>query len=183
MFPDRVAGLISLDTAPTPSPPEARKGTEAVIDKILTLDISGGTRKGAMDKVEKLFPDRGIANFITNNLIYEGEDEEQTVTWGCNMQAIKDNAHHIADYPGCTTNKDVDAVPDFEGMQPYMGPAFFLNGTKSVRHPEEIYKHNFPNAKLIDIEGAGHYVHVDKGGAVMKHIQESLFEIETELKQ
>ena len=65
-----------MDTAPTPSPPEARKGTEAVIDKILTLDISGGTRKGAMDKVEKLFPDRGIANFITNNLIYEGEDEE-----------------------------------------------------------------------------------------------------------
>ena len=167
MFPDRVAGLISLDTAPVPSPPEARKGTEAVIEKIMSLDISGTTRKGAMDKVAELFPEKGIANFITNNLVYEGDSQEQTVNWGCNLKAIKENASHIADYPSST-------------LDPYTGPAFFLNGTVSVRHKEEAYKRNFPNAKFIDIEGAGHYVHVDKAGAVMKHIQESLFEIETD---
>ena len=103
--------------------------------------------------------------------------------WGCNLKAIKENAHHITDYPGCKLASDVDAAPtlaEIDGIQPYMGPAFFLNGTKSVRHPEESYKRNFPSAKLIDIEGAGHYVHVDKAGAVMKHIQESLFEIETD---
>jgi hypothetical protein len=32
MYPERIAGLISLDTAPVSSPPEARKGTTGVID-------------------------------------------------------------------------------------------------------------------------------------------------------
>ena len=32
MYPERVAGLISLDTAPVSTPAEARKGTRGVID-------------------------------------------------------------------------------------------------------------------------------------------------------
>jgi len=39
MYPERVSGVISLDTGPVASPPEARKGTEALIDKILALDV------------------------------------------------------------------------------------------------------------------------------------------------
>ena len=118
MFPERVAGVISFDTAPKPSPPEARKATERTIDQIASINIQGSTRKSAMDQVEKLFPDRGIANFITNNLIYEGEGQDEHVAWCCNLKAIKANAGNIADYPGCSDQalEEEGAVPAFSGI-------------------------------------------------------------------
>ena len=52
------------------SPAEARKGTEALLDKLMNLDIDGNTRKGAIDQVTELIPDKGFSNFISNNLIW-----------------------------------------------------------------------------------------------------------------
>lgn len=76
MYPERIAGLISLDTAPVSSPPEARKGTMGVIDQLLSINLKGMTRKSAIDAVGQMFSDPGIANFVTNNIVYEGEDDE-----------------------------------------------------------------------------------------------------------
>jgi len=41
--------------------------------------------------------------------------------------------------------------------------AFFLNGTLSVKYADEVYLSKFPQAKVVGIEGAGHYVHMDRG--------------------
>ncbi len=74
-----------------------------------------------------MFPDRGIANFITNNLIYEGETDQQTVTWCCNLNAIKKNVGTLTGYPTCDGLAAAAPLYDFAAT-PYEGPAFFLNG-------------------------------------------------------
>ena len=42
-------------------------------------------------------------------------------------------------------------------------PTFFLHGTLSVKYSDEVYLKEFPHAKVVGIEGAGHYVHMDRG--------------------
>jgi hypothetical protein len=40
------------------------------------INLKGMTRKSAIDAVGALFPDPGVANFVTNNIVYEGEDDD-----------------------------------------------------------------------------------------------------------
>jgi esterase len=166
MHPERVSGFISLDTGPMASPVEARKGTESMLDKLMSLDIDGNTRKGAMDAVSEIFPDKGFSNYITNNLVWEGENSEEKVAWSCNLKAIRDNLPILSSYD----------IPDY--VPPYEGPCFFLNGTLSIKLDESACKKYFPNCELIPIEGAGHYVHQDKGKTTLQHIDRILRQID-----
>jgi len=48
-----------------------------------------------------------------------------------------------------------------------------INGEKSIRQELEVYKKHFPNAEEIKVvEGAGHYVMVDKPDRVIRLISE-----------
>ena len=49
LFPSRVAGLISLDTAPAASSAENKNQTLASIKHIKAINIEGKTRKAAID--------------------------------------------------------------------------------------------------------------------------------------
>ena len=102
---------------------------------IRSLDVEGKTKKGALDVIEKAFTDKGLANMISNNLAYTEEDNHQTVKWCVNLNAIIDN---------------IDSLCGFEYADyKYEGPTFFLNGELSVKHKQEVYTDEFPNAKLI----------------------------------
>ena len=96
------------------------------------------------------FADKGIANFVSNNLVYTDADNHQTVEWSINLDAIINNLDHITGYPTDLPSK-------------YDGLAYFLNGSLSVQYPDSIYTDAFPNARVAEIEGAGHYLHIDKG--------------------
>ena len=45
----------------------------------------------------------------------------------------------------------------------YPGLAYFINGSLSIKYADEVYTGEFPGARVAEIEGAGHYVHIDKG--------------------
>jgi hypothetical protein len=81
------------------------------------INLKGMTRKSAIDAVGALFSDPGVANFVTNNIVYEGEDEEQRVEWCINLEAIKNNVENLANY-------------NCDGF-PYLGPTYFINGVQS----------------------------------------------------
>jgi len=66
------------------------------------------------------------------------------------------NIDNIVGYPNATSES-----------HKYTGLAYFLNGSLSVRYPDNTYTDEFPNARVADIEGAGHYVHIDKGQTVL----------------
>ena len=53
-----------------------------------------------------------------------------------------------------------------------------MNGSLSVRYDDDIYLKEFPNARIAEIEGAGHYVHIDKGMTTVNLIAQCLAEIE-----
>lgn len=102
-----------------------------------------------------------------NNLVYTEADDHQTVEWSINMDAIMANLDNIVGYPRGVHTK-------------YPGPAYFLNGSLSVQYPDEVYTDEFPNARVAEVEGAGHYLHIDKGQTVLQLIGECLAEIESQ---
>ena len=61
----------------------------------------------------------------------------------------------------------------------YPGLAYFLNGSLSVKYADSVYTDEFPNARVAEIEGAGHYVHIDKGQTCLQLIGQCLAEIES----
>ena len=77
------------------------------------------------------------------------------------------NIDNIVGYPNATQEN-----------HKYQGLAYFLNGSLSVQYPDEVYTGEFPNARVAEVEGAGHYIHIDKGQTVLSLIEECLNEIE-----
>lgn len=55
-----------------------------------------------------------------------------------------------------------------------MGPTFFLNGSLSVQYDDKVYQGEFPNCKILKVEGAGHYVYIDKSQTAVRLIAECL---------
>ena len=166
LFPHRVNGIICLDTAPATTAEDKKQLTLASLEQIKRLPVVGRTRKEALDLIKAEFKDEGIANFIANNLVYSDADNHQTVEWSLNIDAIIANIDNIVGYP------DSPSVGKYEGL------AYFLNGALSVRYADEVFTNAFPNARVAEVEGAGHYIHIDKGSTVLQLIGECLAEIE-----
>ncbi len=101
-----------------------------------------------MDVIQQNFKDPGIANFIANNLVYDEASDRKFVKWCVNLDAIISNIENIIGFE--------------DKLRPYEGPTLFLNGGMSLKFEENVYRKLFPNAHLVQIEGAGHYVHTDK---------------------
>jgi pimeloyl-ACP methyl ester carboxylesterase len=59
----------------------------------------------------------------------------------------------------------------------FEGPSLFVAGTESdyieLEHHEEINR-LFPNASLVDIANAGHWLHADNPGAFVLAVREFL---------
>lgn len=51
IYPDRVKGLISLDTAPIATSPDKIELTKKTLKQIISLNIEGKTKKGALEIV------------------------------------------------------------------------------------------------------------------------------------
>ena len=170
LFPDSVDGIVCLDTAPTGTADDKKALTVASLEQIKRLPVVGKTRKEAMDIIQGEFKDPGIANFIANNLVYTDADQHSTVEWSINIDAIMSNIDNIVGYPNAS-----------QESHKYPGLAYFLNGSLSVRYPDSIYTDEFPNARVAEVEGAGHYLHIDKGQTVLQLIEECLDEIESNL--
>jgi esterase len=92
-YPDRVAAIISLDTAPLSFSGDAAaiKATMEHFRTIKNLKVEGKTRKTAIDIIQKQFSDIGIANFIAGNLVYDESSGNKTVKWCVNLDAIINN--------------------------------------------------------------------------------------------
>ena len=168
LYPDRVNGFISLDTAPQPNPEEKlKKLTLDSLKSIKDLNVAGKTKKAALDEIKANYPDQGIVNLISNNLIYTEASDYKTVEWRVNLDALAKNFESISGYNTSHTDK-------------YKGLAYFLNGSLSVKYDDEVYLKEFPNARIAEIEGAGHYIHQDKGQTTVNLIAQCLSEIESQ---
>ncbi|WP_103018953.1 alpha/beta fold hydrolase [Salinibacter altiplanensis] len=147
-YPDRVDRLIVVDMAPRAYPPHHTE----LLDALARIDPEGYESRDAID--EALAEDVSswpIRQFLLKNLDYDGE----TYAWRMNLDAIR------AHYDDITA-----ALPT---TSPFEGPALFVRGGASdyvTDEDREGIRARFPNAELVTIDGAGHWVHADAPDAL-----------------
>ena len=93
-------------------------------------------------------PDRGVRAFLMQNL----EGGAEGYRWRPNLAVL--HAHM----------DDILAFPGFPDHVHYDGPTLFVAGADSdyIRPEyEDLILHLFPSSQLVEIAGAGHWVHAD----------------------
>lgn len=108
-------------------------------------------------------------------MVYDSQTDNKTVKWSVNLDAIINNFPNIVGFN------------DDKSLQAYRGPSLFVNGsfttdqlTKSGVFPEDkaaikqFYQPLYPDCTVVIVEGAGHFVHIDKPAQVCSLIKEFL---------
>jgi pimeloyl-ACP methyl ester carboxylesterase len=157
-YPDRVDRLIVVDMAPRAYPPEHTDLLEAVA-RINPEDYE--SRDAIDNALAEDVSSWAIRQFLLKNLDYDGE----TYTWRMNVAAIQ------AHYDDITAALPTDAT--------FEGPALFVRGGASDYVADddlEGIRRRFPDATLVTIDEAGHWVHADAPEALAKVVVDFLTE-------
>ncbi|MGA8854104.1 MAG: alpha/beta fold hydrolase [Christiangramia sp.] len=139
-----VEKLVIVDIAPkyyAPHHQQILKGLTALDDAKLT------SRGDAEDFLKDYIPETGVRLFLLKNLYWKTKEQ---LSLKLNLSSLKENIENLG-----------AALPE---EAKYEGPVLFVNGLKSdyITSKDEplIHKH-FPSAKIVGIEGAGHWVHAE----------------------
>jgi pimeloyl-ACP methyl ester carboxylesterase len=146
LHPGEVDRLVIVDIAPAANPPSLL----AYIRAMRALDLHGVRRRGEADlQLAEAVPDPAERAFLLQNLTI-GEDAAH---WRLNLEAIERGFSQIVSFP------------DLPAGTAYPGPALFVAGARSnYIQPEQEpgIRRLFRQARIMRIEGAGHWVHAEQ---------------------
>jgi len=149
-YPEMVTSLIVVDIAPK----VYEGGHQEIFDALLSVDLKKiESRKMAEEQLMEKIPDAGIRQFLLKNLTRNKEGGYQ---WKMNLPAIYKNYQHILD------NILLD--------EPYTGSSLFIRGERSgyIKETDDsLIKDTFPEAEIITISNAGHWVHAEAPKALL----------------
>jgi esterase len=147
-YPDVVDRLIVVDMAPREYAP---RHTD-LLDALARIDPAAYDDRDEIDAaLAEDVPSWAIRQFLLKNLDYDGE----TYSWKMNLDAIR---RHYDDINAAITNDE-----------PFEGPTLFVRGEQSdyVSEADLPAIHDlFPNADVVTIDDAGHWVHADQPEAL-----------------
>lgn len=152
-YPGQFEKLIIVDIAPRAYPVHHQKILEA-LGAVKTNEIS--SRKEAEDQMKPIIADFGIRQFLLKNLKREDND---SFGWKLNLPVISQNIERIG-----------EAVDD---SHPVDKPVLFVGGEKSDYIREEdhaLIKKVFPQARIVSIPGAGHWVHAEQPKLLLEEV-------------
>lgn len=159
-YPDLVDRLLIVDIAPR----RYRPGHDTIFAALEALDPAAvGSRKAAAAALGAYVADPGVQLFLLKNL---ARDPAGGYRWRMNLPVIKEN------YPRLIG-------PVGKAGENFGGPALFVRGGNSryVREEDvEGIELFFPAAKLVTVEGAGHWVHAEAPEAMSELVDEFLTE-------
>jgi esterase len=157
-FPKLLSKLIVIDMSTRFYPPHHGH----IFEALEKLDLSGlSSRKDAAEKL--LLEDEGTKQFLLKNL-YRTDATPPVFAWRFDLPAIRANLAEIGvEIQGSRQAK----VEDMHF------PALFVKGEKStyiLKEDMEKIHTLFPLASLVEIPGAGHWVHADKPGELFNEV-------------
>ncbi|MBO0735741.1 MAG: alpha/beta fold hydrolase [Alphaproteobacteria bacterium] len=146
LHPAEVDRLVVVDIAPVPNPPTLL----AYVRALRAVDLRGITRRSEADvRLARAIPDPKERGLLLQNLVIA----EGKAHWRLNLEAIEREFSHIVDFPqlpvGTVFNRST----------------LFVAGANSayIRLADEVtITRLFPRARIIRIEGAGHWIHAEQ---------------------
>lgn len=156
-YPNKTASMTSVDMG---AHGYLSGNHDAIFDAILPLDLSTFTRRNEIDQaLVGSIPDFGIRQFLLKNL----SRSEQGFSWKANFPSL---------------HKEYDSLRQaIESKTTFDGKALFVRGGNSnyVRDTDMDYiLQLFPNAELVTIPDAGHWVHADKPDELLNLLMSTL---------
>jgi esterase len=144
--PDAIGAMIVADIAPV----SYGHSHEPYVAALRSIDLATVKRRGDADTLLRdAVPEAALRGFLLQNLVFEDEGAR----WRLNLDAIDRNMEALTDFPGRSA-----------GLV-YAGPSMFVVGANSdyVRpdHHATI-RHLFPEASILMIADAGHWLHAEK---------------------
>jgi pimeloyl-ACP methyl ester carboxylesterase len=156
-YPTALSKLIVVDIAPRQSLPNNSEVIHALqqvkLDKI-------ASRKDAEAVLRPLLRDEGTIQFLLKNLYWnEKPDGSKRLDWRFNLDVISSKIDEVyaptLPDPVCETQ------------------SLFIRGSKSqyiMPEDEASIRRQFPNAEILTVDGAGHWVHADQPAAVYQAV-------------
>ena len=154
LHPSEVDRLVIVDIAPAANPPNLL----AYIRAMRAVDLRGVKRRAEVDvALAGVVPDPAERAFLLQNLVID----ENAARWRLNLEAIERGFPQILGFP------------DLPVGAAYRGPALFVAGARSnyiqPEHEPGI-RRLFPRARILRIEGAGHWVHAEQPQAFLQTV-------------
>lgn len=157
--PGLVYKLIVVDIAPKYYPVHHKE----IIDALLSLDLNKiHSRKEAEESLSKSIIDFGTRQFLLKNLYWlqQENEQEKRLAWKFNLTVIDKNIERVGE---AFTLKEQHCTV----------PTLFMRGSESnyiQDNDTPLIKKIFPNAALISIPHAGHWIHADQPTAFIKAV-------------
>jgi len=154
LHPAEVDRLVIVDIAPAANPPNLL----SYIRAMRAVDLRGVKRRAEIDvALAGAVPDPAERAFLLQNLLID----ENAAHWRLNLKAIE------RDFP------QILGFPDLLAGTAYPGAALFVAGARSnyiqPQH-EPLIRRLFPRARIVRIEGAGHWVHAEQPQAFLQAV-------------
>jgi len=153
--PGLVKRLIVVDIAPKKYP----KQHEDILKGLEGLSAGVTSRTDADSLLSEFVQNVGVRGFLLKNLRRVDHGFKLTL----NSQSLTQNYSEIT------------AAPIFKNS--FLGPSLFINGSLSdyvTVSDHSLIRKWFPNAKIVYISNAGHWVHAEAPDAFFEHAQSFL---------
>ncbi len=146
--PERVGRLVVVDIAPRAYPPQHLD----LLDALRSIDPGAhASRKAIDERLAERVSSAPIRQFLMKNLAYDPDEERYY--WQSNLEAMYANYQRLS--------------AEIEGGRVYNGPALFIRGGKSgyvTEADEPAMRTLFPQAEVVTLPEAGHWIHADSPG-------------------
>ena len=155
--PLRVAGMIVADIAPKFYPPHH----QYILDALNDVDFSKVSTRSQIDEIfKKHIPETGIRQFLLKNVYRK---EKNLMAYRFNLESLEENIDEVGvELPP----RSISEVP-----------ALFMRGVNSgyiTEEDETLILAHFPNSTLVNIEGAGHWLHAENPEDFYKNVVQFL---------
>ncbi|MDA8693196.1 alpha/beta fold hydrolase [Saprospiraceae bacterium] len=142
---DYVEKAVIVDIAPK----QYDGGHEGILEALSSLDLNSvEKRSDAQDYLMEKIGNVGVVQFLLKNL---NRNSDNTYSWKANIEVLHKKYSEVS--------QSVDYNPPCEV------PSLFIKGSKSnyiLDSDHSDINKKFKHAKIVEIQGAGHWVHAEK---------------------